>query len=430
MTKHTKEQCFKLVGYPDWWADGHKKGKGGKAAAAVGNPETTSSGGNSENTPKIAGEQGSSEKGGRCCFAAVKEEETGAVAGIGFEVTLSNPPISKSSFLKPKAPNIAFENPRFFSPQILGLLEKSQILGNTVNTPHAPSLENKEPKKSCNSGKANMATKNNQEKESWIFDCGATDTMTYEKSDMCSVSTPQKFEIHTANGEVLQVKGGGTIQISENMKLPNCLYVPSLSHKLLSISHVTKELNCVVLMHPTFCILQDIRTGKIIGRGTERQGLYYVDEVTRQGTVMLAHGSTDREAWLWHRRLGHSSSGYLHRLFPKLFPTNKVLNCETCFLAKSHRHTFKPNDTKVDSPFLLIHSDVWGPAKVMGGGGQNFWYFVTFIDDCTRMTWIYLLKNKSEVFSKFTWFYAMIKTQYKSDIQILRSDNGGGGGVC
>ena len=121
--------------------------------------------------------------------------------------------------------------------------------------------------------------------------------------------------------------------------------------------------------------------------------------------------------------MGHPSSGYLHRLFPELFPTNKVLNCETCFLAKSHRHTFKSNDTKVDFPFLLIHSDVWGPAKVEGG--QNFRYFIAFIDDCTRMTWIYLLKNKSEVFSKFTSFCAMVKTQFKSDIQILRSDNGG-----
>ncbi|KAM0014643.1 hypothetical protein Hdeb2414_s0034g00726131 [Helianthus debilis subsp. tardiflorus] len=42
MAKHTKEQCFKLVGYPEWWANGHKKGK---AAAAVGNQGTTSSGG-------------------------------------------------------------------------------------------------------------------------------------------------------------------------------------------------------------------------------------------------------------------------------------------------------------------------------------------------------------------------------------------------
>ncbi|GKD99578.1 putative ribonuclease H-like domain-containing protein [Tanacetum coccineum] len=105
----------------------------------------------------------------------------------------------------------------------------------------------------------------------------------------------------------MDVKTGGTIEISPSIKLPNCLYVPSLSHKLLSISHVTKELNCSVPMHPTFCLLQDIITGRIIGCGTEREGLYYVDEVTTSGTVMLAHGTSEREAWLWHRRLGHPS---------------------------------------------------------------------------------------------------------------------------
>ncbi|KAK1418160.1 hypothetical protein QVD17_27299 [Tagetes erecta] len=140
------------------------------------------------------------------------------------------------------------------------------------------------------------------------------------------------------------------------------------------VSHVTKELNCKVVMHPTFCILQDTRTGVIIGRGTERQGLYFVDEVTQHGTVMLAHGTTTREAWLWHRRLGHPSIGYMHLLFPKLFSSNKPLNCETCVLAKSHRHTYKPNNTRVNVPFSLIHSDVWGPAEVIGG--QNFRFFV------------------------------------------------------
>ncbi|XP_076949280.1 uncharacterized protein LOC143621873 [Bidens hawaiensis] len=47
MNKHTKDQCFKLVGYPEWWSDGHKKGKkeGGDTAAAVGNSKATGSGG-------------------------------------------------------------------------------------------------------------------------------------------------------------------------------------------------------------------------------------------------------------------------------------------------------------------------------------------------------------------------------------------------
>nr|GEX56886.1 ribonuclease H-like domain-containing protein [Tanacetum cinerariifolium] len=54
----------------------------------------------------------------------------------------------------------------------------------------------------------------------------------------------------------------------------------------------------------------DIKTGRIIGRVTERDGLYYVDEVVQSGTVMLAHGTTKREAWLWHTRLGHPSYYY------------------------------------------------------------------------------------------------------------------------
>ncbi|XP_047976364.1 uncharacterized protein LOC125218680 [Salvia hispanica] len=80
--------------------------------------------------------------------------------------------------------------------------------------------------------------------------------------------------------------------------------------------------------------LVDIRTRRIIGRGTERQGIYYVDETTQQGgTAMLAHRSANREAWLWHRRVGHPSSGYLKMLFPK-FSHFKDITCEYCVLAK------------------------------------------------------------------------------------------------
>lgn len=185
-------------------------------------------------------------------------------------------------------------------------------------------------KDSETSGQVNMVRTCENLDKHWIFDCGATDTMTFELSDIVSRSKPKINHIKTADGGIAHVKGGGTIEISPTLKLSNCLYVPSLSHKLLSISHVTKELNCTVKLHPTFCILEDIRTGAVIGRGTERQGLYYVDEVTQHGTVMLAHGTPDREAWLWHRRLGHPSIGYLHILFPKLYPSNKTFNCETC----------------------------------------------------------------------------------------------------
>ena len=143
-----------------------------------------------------------------------------------------------------------------------------------------------------------MAQSRTDPKESgWIFDCGATDTMSYDKNDFSMFDEATKSSIQTADGELTAVRGSGTIEISPTLKLSNCLYVPKLSHKLMSISHVTKDLNCTLLMHLNFCVLQDIRTRRIIGHGTERQGLYYVDEITQQvGTTMLAHESADREA--------------------------------------------------------------------------------------------------------------------------------------
>ena len=74
------------------------------------------------------------------------------------------------------------------------------------------------------------------------------------------------------------------------------------------------------------------------------------------------------------------------------------------------------------SIFSLVHSDVWGPAPIVGGNG--FRYFVIFVDDCTRMTWIYFLKHKSEVFDRFVSFLKLIQTQFHTSIKTLRSDNG------
>ena len=50
-------------------------------------------------------------------------------------------------------------------------------------------------------------------------------------------------------------------------------------------------------------------------------------------------------------------------------------------------------------------------------------YFVTFVDDYSRTTWLYLMKNRSKLFSHFRAFYAEIHTQFHVYVQNLRSDN-------
>ena len=177
--------------------------------------------------------------------------------------------------------------------------------------------------------------------------------MTHDPHDFNNLSTLVKTHIETTSGELVAVQGEGSIIFSKQLKLENCLYVPALSSKLLSISQVTKELNCVVLMFPTFCFLLDMLTKEIIVHGTERGGLYYIDEVAQKGHAMLTHEMVTRQLWLWHRRLGHPSFGYLKILFPSLFTSNtEPIKCETCIRAKNHRVTFPPNNIRVN---LLFH---------------------------------------------------------------------------
>lgn len=110
---------------------------------------------------------------------------------------------------------------------------------------------------------------------------------------------------------------------------------------------------------------------------------------------------------------------------PKLFKNFDVssFKCDVCELAKSHRVSFPLSMNKSSIPFMVLHSDVWGPSKVATLGGSR--WFVTFIDDCTRMTWVCLMKSKSEVNLLFQKFHKMICTQYNVKVRVLRSDNGG-----
>ena len=63
---------------------------------------------------------------------------------------------------------------------------------------------------------------------------------------------------------------------------------------------------------------------------------------------------------------------------------------------------------------------MWGPCLVVSSTG--FRYFVTFVDDYSETTWLYLMKNRSKLFSHFP-FCAEIHTQFHVYVQNLRSDN-------
>lgn len=262
----------------------------------------------------------------------------------------------------------------------------------------------------------------------WILDSGATDHMTpFPYHFSTYVPCPSNKKISTADGTLITAAGQGDVQITQTILLKNVLHVPKLSTNLISIQKLTKDLLCNVVFNSNSCILQDKKSGRTIGHAREWNGLYYMEDLNlpiKSHSLISESSMTSKEkVQLFHYRLGHPSYQVIKLLFPSLFKNLHVesLHCEVCELAKHKRVPFPISNKVSTSPFYLIHTDVWGPSNVPNVSGSK--WFVTFIDDCTRVTWLFLLKNKSEVSSIFLQFVSMIKNQFGVKIKKLRSDN-------
>ena len=99
---------------------------------------------------------------------------------------------------------------------------------------------------------------------------------------------------------------------------------------------------------------------------------------------------------LWHKRLAHMSEKGLQLLAKQSLipmPKEKSLNpCDYCLFGKQHRVSFQKNSTRKLEKLELEYFDVCGPMEVDSLGGNK--YFVTFIDNASRKTWVYPLHTK------------------------------------
>lgn len=102
---------------------------------------------------------------------------------------------------------------------------------------------------------------------------------------------------------------------------------------------------------------------------------------------------------------------------PKIIrPSNPI--CKYCQPGKQTRVRSKTKEYSTSRPLELIHTDICGPTKSQSLQGNR--YFILFIDDYTRMTWVSFLKHKSEVFGKFKAFKALVENEIDLNIKCLR----------
>jgi hypothetical protein len=120
----------------------------------------------------------------------------------------------------------------------------------------------------------------------------------------------------------------------------------------------------------------------------------------------------ENKTMLWHQILGHIGEKGLRTLHGKDMVegmSNFILDfdfCEHCIYSKQNRVRFQSGATREKGILELIHSDVFGPVPIPSLGKSV--YYVSFIDDFSRNTWIYFLRKKSEVFDKFKEFKALV----------------------
>jgi histone deacetylase 1/2 len=232
-------------------------------------------------------------------------------------------------------------------------------------------------------------------------------------------------QIHGPNGKGMDIRHIGQSLYhtpNHNFQLKNILHVPDATKNLLSTHKLAADNHVFIEHWPNFLSIKDQDTKKILLQGRCVGGLYPIPSSswTSQKQAFGVQSSSH-----WHRRLGHPSSAVVQKILRDnnipFSESNKESVCDACQKAKSHQLPYPKSSSESSAPLELVFSDVWGPACAIVGRNK---YYVTFIDDFSKFTWIYMIKNKSDVFQRFHDFQHHVGRLFDRKILALQTDWG------
>ncbi|KAM2091058.1 hypothetical protein ACFX1T_029593 [Malus domestica] len=271
-----------------------------------------------------------------------------------------------------------------------------------------------------------------QVNNSWYIDSGCNNHMTGDERLLVNVQRDLTSQVKMGTGEICQVAGKGTLVIETKLgrkHIQEVMLVPGLEENLLSVGQMMENGYYLLFGGDVVNIFDGWSLDNLVVRVHMTNNRCFPLTML-PATQYALRADITHCSQIWHKRLGHlnekslkvlEEQGLVHGL-PKLEMSQSV--CEGCMLGKQHRDSFPSQSTwRAKDPLELIHTDICGPMQVESHSGNK--YFLLFTDDCTRMSWVYFLRNKSEAFESFKKFKAMTELQCGYKVKCLRSDRGG-----
>jgi hypothetical protein len=267
----------------------------------------------------------------------------------------------------------------------------------------------------------------------WYIDSGASSHIIGIREHFSDLrDTEVRIDISLGDNRIVTVAGIGTVSFRrENLppiSFTDVLFVPGMKKNLISVSTLQDRgfevsfRGTEVLIYPQGC---SIDSRQVIG---VREGDLYRLLYQPLLALVASSDSNGQLCELWHRRMAHLHHGALGGLrevvtgVPQISIEHQNV-CRGCALGKFTKASFPSSDSRSAGILDLVHTDVCGPMSRKSLSGCE--YYLTFIDDYSRKTWIYFLKATSEVFARFQEFRALVENQSGKRIKVLRSDNGG-----
>ena len=214
-------------------------------------------------------------------------------------------------------------------------------------------------------------------------------------------------------------------------------YVEQLKHNLMSVSQIYDKGHSVHFTKFEALVLKagvKIPEEWIIMRAPRRNDTYIMDmsvqyDAKEEPTCLLSKAS-ETDSMLWHRRMAHlhfrkmnyiTKHGLVLGVPQKSFGVED--KCLPCKKGKQHKKPHKPKTkNSLNSPFDLLHMDLFGPVNVRSLGGK--YYALVITDDFSRFSWVFFLGSKDETGETLMNFFNQAENIFGTTIKRIRSDNG------